>query len=373
MPAASVAFSNRPGDEVELDREPRAAVHHEARQEAGAREEVVGLLDVAVDEHVLPGHQHLVENEHRVVLVEARRQRIVERRAHDRRRHLVRRAADELHARRVGRHHEHHGEFLVLHRDQPVVGDEGVVGQHRAGGDHLGAGDDDAGVGLLLHVAADVAHLVRRPVAVDGRMDDGVVDERHALLAELVPALGVLLVRRVEVGVGAEGREERRLVIGRAAHPAIGELGPFGDGVPAGDELLHVLRRLEERVGVTLVAGVGRQQELVLALGVVQRVVEARDHPGGVAEGRVRGDVLDALAVDVDLAAVLQRFQVFLAGLRLGDGHLADGLGLGGEGRFLLLQRGSIHGISPCLRARQRQRAVSRPRYVARVWPRLSR
>ena len=156
-----------------------------------------------------------------------RGQRIVERAAHHRRRHLVGGAADELHARRVGRHHEDDGELLVLHRDQPVVGDEGVVGQHRAGRHHLGAGDDDAGVGLLLDVAADVADLVRRPVAVDRRMDDGVVDEGHALLAELVPAPRILLVGIVEVGVGAERRQERRLVVRRAAHPAVGEPAPI--------------------------------------------------------------------------------------------------------------------------------------------------
>ena len=79
--------------------------------------------------------------------------------------------------------------FLSCTGIEPVVRDEGVVGQHRAGRHHLGARDDDAGIGLLLHVAADVADLVRRPVAVDRRMDDGVVDEGHALLAELVPAL----------------------------------------------------------------------------------------------------------------------------------------------------------------------------------------
>ena len=202
--------------------------------------------------------------------------------------------------------------------------DEGVVGQHRAGRDHLGAGDDEAGVGLLLDMAADVGDLVRRPVAIDRRMDDGVIDERHALLAELVPALGVLLVGIVEVGIGAERGQERGLVVGRAADPAVGDPRPFGDRVAAGDQIVDGLRRLEEGVRHAAIAGVGRQQELVLALVVVQRVVEARDHARGVAEGRMGGDVLDPLAVDVDGAVVAQRVQIFRAGLRTGDFDVAD-------------------------------------------------
>ena len=188
---------------------------------------LLAFVDVAVAEHVLPGHQHLVQDEHRVVLVDAGGQRIVERAAHRGRGHLVGRPADQLHARRAGRDHEDRGEVLVADRDQAVMRDEGVVGQRRAGRHHLGAGHDDAGVGLLLHVAVDVADLLRRAVAVDRRMDDGVIDERHALLAELVPALGVLLPGIVEVGIGAERAEERRLVVRRAAEPAVAEPAPI--------------------------------------------------------------------------------------------------------------------------------------------------
>jgi hypothetical protein len=43
-------------------------------------------------------------------------------------------------------------------------------------------------------MAADVADLVRRSVPIDRWMNDGVIDEWHALLAELVPAPGVFLV-----------------------------------------------------------------------------------------------------------------------------------------------------------------------------------
>ena len=331
------------GDEVELDREPRAAVDDEARQESGAREEVVGLLDVGVDEDVLPGHQHLVHDEDRVVLVEPRRQRVVERAAHDGGGHLVRGPADQLRAGRVGRQHEDQREVLVLQRDQAVVGDEGVVGQRRAGRDHLGAGDDQAGVGLALDVAADVGDLVRRPVAIDRRVDDRVVDERHALLAEAVPAPARCPGRVVEVGVGAERREERRLVVGRAAHPAVGDPRPFGDrvGGPA-IKSARRLRRLEEGVRQAAAAGVGRQQDLARALRIVERIEQARGHARGVAERRVRGDVLDPLAVDVDLAPVAQRIQILGGGHRRFASYVADGFRTTGE-FDLVFGGGEVH------------------------------
>ena len=121
-----------------------------------------------------------------------------------------------------------------------------------------------------------------------GGMDDGVVDEGHALLAVAVPAPGVVLVGIVEIGVGAERRQERRLVVGRAADPAIGDARPFGDRLAPGEQILERLRRLEEGVRLAAVAGVGRHHDALASARVVQRVVEAGDHAGGVAEGRMR-------------------------------------------------------------------------------------
>src|SRR6267378_4152581 len=172
--------------------------------------------------------------------------------------------------------------------------------------------------------ATNVWFVSTEPVAIDRWMDDGMIDEGHALLAKFVPAPGVVLVRIVKVRVGAEGREKRRLVIRRTAHPAVGHARPFGNGVAAGDEILDGLWRLEEGVRHSRIARVCRRQQLVLSLVVMQRVEQARHHPGGVAEGRMGGDVLDALAVDEDLAAVAQGFDVLRAGLRFGNSHLAD-------------------------------------------------
>ena len=88
------------------------------------------------------------------------------------------------------------------------------------------------------------------------------------------------------------------------------------DGVALADQVLARMRDAKELVGEGARAGVGRAGQHVFLLGVMQRVIEPGDGARGIAEGRMRGDVLDPLAVDIDLAAVAQAFEVFLAGER---------------------------------------------------------
>ena len=197
-----------------------------------------------------------------------------------------------------------------------------------------------------------------------GGMDDGVIDERHALLAEAVPALRVLLPGRVEFGVGAQRAQERGLVVGRAAEPAVAELRPLGDGVAAGDGFLDILRALEVGVRHAAVARVRRHQQLVLVLGIVQRVVKARDHACGIAEGRMRGDVLDALAVDVDLAVVAQRLQILLARHRLGGPDVAGRLGSLGERHLVLVAAAPCDIARPPFAPARAKRTQAGVRYL---------
>ncbi len=142
-----------------------------------------------MQQHVLPGDERVVEHEDRIVLVEARRQRIVERRAHDARHHLVGGAAEQLHAGRIHRRDEHHRQIGIVDRHRRVLAEEIVVRQRRRGRDHLGAGDIDAGVGLLLDGDEDVLHLVGGTGAVDRRVHDRVVHEQDVFLRAAVPAL----------------------------------------------------------------------------------------------------------------------------------------------------------------------------------------
>src|SRR4030095_4614512 len=61
---------------------------------------------------------------------------------------------------------------------------------------------------------------------------------------------------------------------------------------------------------------IGRHREDGLRCRVMQRVVESRDHPRGVAKRRMRRDILHALAVNVDLAPVANALEVLGSGVR---------------------------------------------------------
>ena len=238
-------LQDQAGDEIQLDRQTRAPVEHRARQEAGAREEHVRLLHVFVHEDVLPRHQRVVENEDGVVLVHPARERIVEGAAHHVGRHGVGGTADQLDARRVHGGDKDHRELLRLDGHRGRMRDEVVMGERRAGGDDFGAAHDQSGVGLLLDVHIDVGHLVRRAVAVHRRLNERVIHEQDALLSRAVPAPRVVLVGRIVVGVGSERGQEGRLVVGRAAHPPIGQARPGGDRVTRGDQFVGAPRGAE--------------------------------------------------------------------------------------------------------------------------------
>ena len=277
-----------------------------------------------MQQHVFPRNEHVIEHEDRVVLVEARRQRIIERRAHHARGHLVGRAAEQLHAGRVHRRDEHHRKIGVVQRHGGVLAEEIIVRERRRGRHHLGAGHVNAGVGVFLDGDVDVLDLIHRFGAIHRRIDDGVIHEQHVFLGAPVPGLGVLGELAIEIVIGAERVHQRRLVVRRAPHPAVGHARPVRDGVALSNQFLARTRGAEEFVREAAGAGIGRSGQQRLGLGVVQRVIEPRDRARGIAERRMGGDILDPLAVDVDFPAVAQAFQVLRAGERPPFG--ADGV-----------------------------------------------
>ena len=102
-----------------------------------------------IEQHVLPGDQHIVENDESVDLVKPVRQRIVARRRTSREAG----AADVLHTRRI--HLDDAAKGIFRQFGIAPVGDggleEGLIGVGR-GGFVLGAADDDALVRLPHHM-----------------------------------------------------------------------------------------------------------------------------------------------------------------------------------------------------------------------------
>src|SRR6266850_228116 len=63
------ALGEQAGHEVELDAESRAGLQVVAAEEAGGTVKRVRLLDIAVDENVLPRNEGIIEKQHRVIFV----------------------------------------------------------------------------------------------------------------------------------------------------------------------------------------------------------------------------------------------------------------------------------------------------------------
>ena len=288
----------------------------EAVEEPRARIEALEPLHVAMNDDILPRNERVIEYEDGVVLVETRRERIIPRGAGGGGGKLVGRSADQLDAGRVHRRNEHHHHAWIGNLLAHVLTEEVIMGERRVGGHHLGARDVDARVRLFLDGDVDILDLLDRLVAVDRRIDEGVVEIEHRLLRSLVPGARVVGELSIELGIGTERIEECGLVVGTAAHPAVRDAGPGGDRITLRDDIPGRAGNLEELMRVAAGAGIGRRSEHVLGLGIVQRIIEQGDGGNRIAEGRMRRDISDTVAVNVDFAPIAQELEELSPGER---------------------------------------------------------
>ena len=164
------------------------------------------------------------------------------------------------------------------------------------------------------------------------RVDDRLAEVDVVLLGVLevpVDVLGELRALALEGRQLAEHAERQRGDHVDAA--AVRAPGRARDVLDALAAEAQVVARARDQVrggdAGAVVADVGQD---VLRLGVELIVVDRGDLADAAAGGDVRRHVLDALALVVDLAVVLQRLDVLLAGLqvlrllRIGNGHVAS-------------------------------------------------
>src|SRR5262245_25985889 len=129
-------------------------------------------------------------------------------------------------------------------------------------------------------------------------MDDRVVDERDAFLRVPIPSTRVLLKRCVEVGVGAERREEGGLVVRRPSEPAVCQTRKTGNRIPCRELFLGVRWRLEVTMCKPAPLRRGTQNAAAARVVLMKRVVQTRQHASAIPKRRMFRDLLDPLAVD---------------------------------------------------------------------------
>ena len=277
-------------------------------------------LDVAVDEHLFPGDEHIVENDEAVGLVEAAAQRIVERAAGLKR---ERAARIELQSRRVDRDGDADRMVLIAGLKRVNAAQIEIVRIEARGRELLRARDHDAAVALLDHAGVEggVALAVRRFGTVDlGRHDrigrpqviftKLLVEGDHAL-PELLAAGGEDFRNR------REAAEEIGDMVRRAAHHAERHLRPC-------------FRReaLSAEIDVRAWYLIGPQHPLAGCRRPERHPVAHRriggdvEQSGGRSRGRgerrVFGDVTHLFAFQEDRAPVVQGAQIVFAGAHPG-------------------------------------------------------
>ncbi len=135
------------------------------------------------------------------------------------------------------------------------------------------------------------------------------VHVQAALGTPVIPGERVVRVLAVETVALGELRHERGLVVRGAAHPAVGQPLPDGDGIACCAQIVRRISRLEKRVRADALPVDADQPGTVF--GFVQGVVKARDGAGGVAERGMLADVAHAFAPEPDFATVVEAREVF--------------------------------------------------------------
>ena len=257
---------------------------------------------------MLPRHEHVVEDDVAIRLVETAAERIVERIAGAQR---ERAARVKLQAGRIDRHHQAIGIILVARLQRMDAAQVKIVRQRAAGGELLRARNHDAVVALLhdAGVKRGIALPVRRLGAVDLRRHDRIAEiemmlarvlvERHQIVGKFLATRGENTWRR------REPAEETGHVVERAPHQAERGFRPR-------------LRRKPSRAEIRMGCGdlIGAQHRLprarrrkrhpVAPFGLGRDIVEPGDRARRLAKRRMRRHVGDPPAVDEDGAAVIE-------------------------------------------------------------------
>src|SRR5271165_4109481 len=233
-------------------------------------------------------------------------------------------ACQDLEAGSIGGDGERENAFWVAAagegRGQGYVA---FVAVGRRGRQLLAAGDDDAVPGLFDDMQRNFLVLLhgrllvlRLSTAVNLRVAESMGEEE--VVAHAVPIVIFQVFAEVAFRVPdrtklvfevKRGNDVGREDVGAAAELAPGELVPQLAVPPLASEILCAPRQQPAHAD----APTGRRVDaghLVAVRRAAPQIVDARQLGDHVLERQVRGDILDALAIDPNLAAVSQAFDV---------------------------------------------------------------
>ncbi len=270
-------------------------------------------LGVAVEQHILPRDQHIVEDDDGIDLVEAVREGVILGRGAAGKAG----AADELQPRAAKIANKSNG--IVGQRVIAPIGDgrlgEGLIGIG-GGGFILGAAHHDAGIGFAHHMQQHVRVLIlRRLRAVALRIGIGGHVKRVCFQDLADMGFDIAGKLRVDLGQHVLPVEQRP----HLAHRLVAD---------AGDDAAHVFQhgiggaalgppiplRIGKRIAYRIDFAVFRDSHHLARGRVMGHVVDAGADVDQRLEHRMRGHIGDLLAIHIDEPAIADRVNVLCAG-----------------------------------------------------------
>ena len=156
------------------------------------------LTQIPVDEDIFPRHKHFITNQNCIVFIKLTGKRVIKRAADKLRRHLVRGAANQFHARRIDGQDEIEGGFLFY--DRASLGNQRVVRERGVCGNRFRAGHNNASICLTNHTQLQPVVGI---MVLTRRVGNRVVQIQHAFLRFAIPAFSVLLIGVIKLGIRA--------------------------------------------------------------------------------------------------------------------------------------------------------------------------
>ena len=270
--------------------------------------DVVHALDVLVDEHAFPRHQHVVEDDDRIHLVEPRGERMV----------IGVSARQRLaahHPQPLGVRRDRKGDrvLLVLGRMLSERPHEDLVRVRSGGRQHLRPADDQALLGLAhdAEVRVGIRLLRRRLRPIDLRVDQRMSEEEILVPHESEISPDVIGIVAEETSVDEPRGQHRAHEVRRSTHDSEGRLRP-GLMHEAALEQVGCASRHQERVAVDPV-GV-RANHGLSEPRIVLQVVELRDRSDRRNDRRMLSHVRDPFPAEPRLGrAISEPLHVLVA------------------------------------------------------------